>query len=177
MLIYFSLNKLGQLDGGRVAEAFAQAMKRVVLDCEDRPGDDKARKVILQGEITPIVGQGGVCEGVNIEFQIQDKLPTRKSRSYAMGVKSGGKIFFSTGDPLNVDQFTFDEVNPETGRVEREGPEEPDATPMVDLDPQTIPSDLAGVPDEEGVALGPDDTEEDEELDDEYSTEPQGDAE
>ena len=43
----FSLKSLAAMDGERIGLAFEQALKRVVMDCEDRPGESKERTVSL----------------------------------------------------------------------------------------------------------------------------------
>jgi len=122
-LEYLTLAGLKELDGGRVAEAFAQAVKRCVSDCEDRPGEERAREVNMSLSMVPTIGDDGKCDGVSGTFQIKEKCPTRKSRTYSFGVKQGGKLFFSTEDPMNVNQFTFDDAD-ETGKAKRRQPVE-----------------------------------------------------
>ena len=125
-LHYFSLDSLKELDGGRVAEAFTQAVRRAVADCEDRPSEENARKVILQLELLPIMDDGR-CEGVAAAFQVKDTIPTRKSRVYNFGVKADQKLFFSDEDPHNVNQYTFGDVDPDTGRAARRLSDEEDS--------------------------------------------------
>ncbi|MDD4888300.1 MAG: hypothetical protein PHU85_00075 [Phycisphaerae bacterium] len=116
MLRFLTLEELRNLDSGRVATAFEQAMKRIVADCEDRPGEERPRKLELSAEITPVCGEDGKCEGVRGKFQIRDKIPTRRSKVYSFGVKSGGRLYFSDEDPSNVEQLTFGDVE-EDGRA------------------------------------------------------------
>lgn len=47
MLHQFGLETLRDLDGGRVVEAWNQALVRVARDCEDRPQEKKPRKILL----------------------------------------------------------------------------------------------------------------------------------
>lgn len=119
-LVYLTLDALRELDGGRVATAFQEAMKRIVADCEDRPGEERPRKLSLEATFVPQMGEDGNCSGVGVEFQVKDTIPNRRSKKYGMGIKNGGRVFFSTEDPTNVDQYTIDEVDPKTGRVRRE---------------------------------------------------------
>jgi hypothetical protein len=123
-LKFFDLSELDVLDGGRVSVAFAQALARAVADCEDRPGEDKARKILLQMEIVPVKDEEGRCDGVTAAFQVKDNIPTRKSKVYSFGLKAGGRLYYSDENPGNVDQYTFDDVDPESGRVARPMPEE-----------------------------------------------------
>jgi hypothetical protein len=44
-LTEFNVQSLADLDDGRVSIAFAQELRRAVIDCMDRPGDKNARKV------------------------------------------------------------------------------------------------------------------------------------
>jgi len=38
------LATLADLDGGKIAVAWQQALKRLIADCEDRPGEQAARE-------------------------------------------------------------------------------------------------------------------------------------
>jgi len=118
----FKLEELAELDGGRVAVAFAQAQARVVADCEDRPGELTARKILLQMEVVPVIDEDGKCSGVKSSFQIKDSIPTRKSKQYDFGLDPSGRLYYSDESPGNVDQLTFDDVDPRTGRVNRQIP-------------------------------------------------------
>lgn len=109
----FDLGTMEDLDGGRVAAAFRHAMARAVSDCEDRPAEENARKVTLQAELVPVNDEDGRCESVNVKFQVSDKIPTRKSKTYSFGVKQkGGKaeLFFSDEDPGNIKQLGFGDM-------------------------------------------------------------------
>ena len=118
-LHYLSLAALKDLYGGRVYEAFDQAMRRVVADCEDRPGEERSRTVALKAEIVPVRSDDGHCEGVSGTFVVHDGIPNRKSRNYSFGLKSDGRLFFSDEDPTNISQYTLGDVEPTTGKVAR----------------------------------------------------------
>lgn len=111
MIHELNLENLLELDGGRVAAAFQLGLKRASLDCDDRPGESKARIVSLQCEITPIVGEDGYLEDVNVKFQVTDKVPTRKSRTYSMGFRKGGSLVFNDLSDDNINQATIDEID------------------------------------------------------------------
>lgn len=116
-----NLQNLSELDDGRVAVAFMQELKRATADCIDRPGDKKPRIVTLEVRLEPVVDvESGQCEGANGEFQIKSRVPTRKSKTYSFGIKKTGQLYFSSESPDNVDQTTFDDVDQETGRVNRQ---------------------------------------------------------
>jgi len=110
--LFFTLDTLQELDGGRVVEAFNQAIRRAVADCDDRPGEQNARKITLSVALVPVIDDSGACDGVDATFDIRDTIPTRKSKRYSFGMKSDGRLYFSTESPDNVAQadFGFDEA-------------------------------------------------------------------
>ena len=119
-MLQLNLENLAELDDGRVAIAFGQALKRAADDCIDRPGDKKARVISLEAHVIPVIdADTGQCEGAHIEFQIKHKLPVRKSKTYSFEIKKGGHLWFSSESPDDVDQLTFADVDPETGKARR----------------------------------------------------------
>jgi hypothetical protein len=108
----FTLSNLQELDGGRVDVAFQLAMKRAIVDCEDRPGESKARVVTLKVEVTPVLDEDGLCEEVRTKMVVADKVPDRKSRVYSMGLRKssrGPQMVFNDGDPGNFRQRTIED--------------------------------------------------------------------
>lgn len=85
----FQLSALAEMDGGRINVAFAQALARVVGDCEDRPGEKKSRTITLQVEVTPILDASGVCDDAKVQMVITDSVPKRKTRIYDMALQKG----------------------------------------------------------------------------------------
>lgn len=114
-----TLAELANLDAGRVHVAFEQAVSRIVRDCLDRPGDKTPRKVLLQLQVVPVVGEEGQCEECLAEFQIKDSVPTRKSKTYSLATNRKGDLIFSEASPTNIRQTTFEDVDPVTGCVSR----------------------------------------------------------
>lgn len=109
MSVYeFSLANLPHLDEGRLALAFQQAITRAVADCEDRPGEGKGRSIALVAEIVPVMFDNHL-DTVNVSFQVKESLPTRKSKTYNMGVRKGGKLVFNDLSDDNIHQRTIDE--------------------------------------------------------------------
>jgi hypothetical protein len=90
------------LAGGRVGEAFALELKRCVTDCEDRPGDDKARKVTLEIELKPATDEKGFCENVWGQVKVTSAVPKRKTKPISFGVRRGGMLVFND---LSEDDF------------------------------------------------------------------------
>ncbi len=119
----FALDALKKLDGGRVAEAFEQATARCTKDCEDRPNEEKPRKIILEMQMIPVPdtqGQQVTCASVRAAFQIKEVIPTRKSKIYNLGLKHDGRLFYSDEDATNLQQTTIgDIVDHETGKTKR----------------------------------------------------------
>lgn len=119
-----TLTSLEDLDDGRVAAAFAHEMKRAVQDCMDRPGDKKPRVVTLELKLTPVAEtQGGLveCSGAHGEFSIKSKVPERRSKTYQFNANKKGQLSYSSNSPDNPDQTTFDDIDPQTGKVNRRG--------------------------------------------------------
>jgi hypothetical protein len=119
-LVNLKLETLKDLDFGRPAVAFDSGLADAVRDCIDRPGDKRPRKVTLEFVIGPQRDETGVCDGVTGEFKIKTTLPHRQTKPYSFGLNRQGKLFFSEEAPENVDQTTFDELDPVTNRVVRE---------------------------------------------------------
>lgn len=96
------------LAGGRVGEAFALELKRCVTDCEDRPGDDKPRKVMLEIELKPSTDEKGFCENVWGQIRGSSSVPKRKTKPISFGVRRGGMLVFNDLSEDNFNQKTID---------------------------------------------------------------------
>lgn len=120
--VELTLGSLEELDDGRVSIAFGQAMRAAVQDCVDRPAEKKVRTVTLELKLKPIIDtDDGITEmkGASGEFTIKSKVPERRSKTYEMRANKKGQLAFSSNSPENMDQATFDDVDPKTGRVDR----------------------------------------------------------
>lgn len=122
-MMKLELTNLNELDD-RITVAFGVAIQQAVNDCMDRPGDKNARTINLEMKITPVIGEEGQCDGAEGEFQIKTKVPARKSKTYSFSTNRKGHLIFSSNSPDNVDQTTFDDVDPKTGKVDRKPPKE-----------------------------------------------------
>lgn len=105
----FSLKSLADIDNGRVREAFEQALGRCESDCKDRPGVDAARKVTLTATLSPVIDPDGEMSSCNVQFQITDSVPQRKSKVYNMQAGRAG-LLFNELSPDEVNQMTIDEA-------------------------------------------------------------------
>lgn len=118
-MVEMSLSSLQEIDDGRVALAFVHELKRVVLDCIDRPGDTSARKVALVFSLKPVIAEDGACECAKGDFKIKSTVPERKSKNYEFNVNKKGHLLYSSTSPEAVDQTTFDDIDPATGKISR----------------------------------------------------------
>lgn len=123
-LLNLTLETLKDLDGGRPALAFQHSVEQAVLDCKDRPLDNRPRKITLELILTPLAEESDIPGNFNLcgvmgTFRCKAAIPVRQTKVYNFGLSRQGKLFFSEQSPTNVAQTTIDEINPETGRVER----------------------------------------------------------
>ena len=99
-----------KLDGGRVAMAFQAELKRCIADCDDRPGDDKDRKVVIELKLNPITDEQGHLQEVKGKFHIKSSVPNRRSKPYSFGLrrsKAGPSLVFNDLSDDNVNQATL----------------------------------------------------------------------
>lgn len=82
-----TLTDIAEMDGGRIGVAMAHAINRAADDIYDRPGESKARKIVLEVLLTPECGEDGECENVKMQAQVKDTIPSRKTRLYDLGVR------------------------------------------------------------------------------------------
>lgn len=108
LLQELTLESLAKMDGGRLGLAFQQALKRVVQDCDDRPGEKKPRSVTIHLAAIPILDEDGLADNCKIQFQIADSVPKRRSKVYDMSLRKGGHLLFNDDSLDSVDQGTFE---------------------------------------------------------------------
>jgi hypothetical protein len=129
-LFFLDLATLKDLDNGKAAIAFRRAVEDCTKDCQDRPTEERARKITLELSLTPVAAEDAEFEGtfracgVTGEFKIKSAIPNRQTRPYSFGLDAQGRLFFSQESPTNVNQTTFEDVNPATGNVDRGSPRE-----------------------------------------------------
>jgi hypothetical protein len=116
----FDLSSLAELDDGRLKVAFEQAIKRCEDDCHDRLGVPAARAITLTISIAPVVGEEGDFESADVDFQISEKLPRRRTKTYNMRAARDG-LFFNAFAPEDPAQRTLDEyIEPRVVPEEKE---------------------------------------------------------
>lgn len=89
------------MDNGRIGAALNIALKRIAEDLDDRPGDNRERKVTLEITAKPECAPDGLIEGAKVQVQVKDAIPTRKSRVYDVGVRKGGMMVYQEMSPDN----------------------------------------------------------------------------
>lgn len=107
-----NLTSLAALDGGRIREAFDQAIERCRADCADRPGIGAVRKVTLLVTMKPLMDESGELDSCDVDFQVQDSAPKRRTRAYNMRATRHGGLQFNELSPDDASQRTLDEVEP-----------------------------------------------------------------
>lgn len=118
-MIRLTLDSLKDLDDGRALVSFTKELRKAVLDCIDRPGEEKPRTVSLVMDVTPVMGEEGMCEGATGKFRITNKTPDRTTKPYSFAINKLGDLIFSSNSPDNVQQLTLDDIDPKTGKISR----------------------------------------------------------
>lgn len=73
-----TIDTLGDLDDGTLRHVVNKAIEEALTDCDNRPMLDKGRKLTLTVTASPILDdRSGAMRGVEIETQVQTKLPPR----------------------------------------------------------------------------------------------------
>ena len=103
-----TMDSLKELSGGVVPAAFNKAVRQAAEDCINRPGDESARKVVLEMSLTPREADG-VCDAVETEFSIDVRVPKRRTRRYELGVDAKGRVLVNPESPGSIHQNTLDE--------------------------------------------------------------------
>lgn len=101
-----TLSTISDLDD-RIDKVIQQELQRAARDCRERPEEGKPRKVMLQIELTPVF-EDGECGDINVQFFVDGKNPTRRTRLYRVGVNRQNKLFFSPDNPQDISQPGFD---------------------------------------------------------------------
>jgi len=118
----FSISKLDLIDGGKVVAAIDAEIQSLSKDCIDRPLDDGDRVLTLKIRLTPRVdikaGQRE-CTEVNVAFDLDNKIPTRKSAEYEMAVRSTGTMVFNPASPSDLRQepLFVEPIDPEAEKL------------------------------------------------------------
>lgn len=121
----FNLSNLSELDGGKANVAITHAIRQIVADINDRPGDKANRKVTIEIIGRPVLADDtAVLDTVNIQIKVKTSVPIRQTREYPMLASKENFLMFSPespNDPRQQSMFRQNEdgetVNTETGEV------------------------------------------------------------
>lgn len=83
-VLQLDFENLKHLDGSRLEASVNQELKRIMADLEDRPGDNRVRKLTISLSFKPIVDETGDLETSAVQFDCASRFPNRKSRVYSM---------------------------------------------------------------------------------------------
>jgi len=119
-LVELNLSTIQQLQEGAVFQQVQKLIAAAVADCENRPNEERARKVSIQLEILPVsrleeiddAHTRRVLDGVKLRLQMDVKCPTRKTIEFDCGVGENHALMFNPESPHNHRQaglpLTFD---------------------------------------------------------------------
>lgn len=106
-VLEFTAASLATIDGGRVAAAINQELKKAAMDCDDRPGERRPRKINVALEMVPVVDERGLAESCKVRATIKASHPDRRSKVFDMSLRKGGKLAYDEESLDNVDQQTL----------------------------------------------------------------------
>ena len=107
------LQTLADFNGGKVAAAFDHHVKRVIEDCDDRPGETKARKITLEVEVVPRILQDGAATDCEITAKVKSTVPAHIAAPVVCQIRRGGIAAFNDLSEDNPHQRTLDEIGEE----------------------------------------------------------------
>ena len=111
-----NLANLQDVDLGKADTMFSHALRNAVLDCLNRPTDDRVRTVTLTVKLKPVceVFDTSVsCEGATGSFLCKSKIPDFETPEVDFGIKENGVLVFNPYSPRNHNQLTMFESEEE----------------------------------------------------------------
>lgn len=106
-----SLENLGDFDDGLLREAFAVNLKLIVGDLNERPNDDRTRKLKIEFSFTP-QAIGGDLDRVQVEYKVTHNIAGHEGRECILTPKIMDKkmhlVFASTGTDSRQPHLPFD---------------------------------------------------------------------
>ena len=112
----FRLEHLDKLDNGTLAEVFDQAVRECNRDCQDRPGSDKPRTVILKFHFRPHSRDDRTrgADLTSLEWELATAIPRQRSKRYALQPHHDNAVSFNPDSPDDPNRPTlFEEQEPE----------------------------------------------------------------
>ena len=77
------------------------------MDCMDRPGDGKSRKVTLEVTLSPVMDPAGDCTEVEAQIHAKSTVPPHRTKPYSFGLRRNGVLVFNPDSVENVGQSTL----------------------------------------------------------------------
>ncbi len=91
--ITLDFENLKHLDHGLLNAMLKEHLKRIALDCLDRPHDKKERLVSLDFRAVPVMGNDRECDHVKISVECKSKVPVFRTTEFQMKPTVGGFLF------------------------------------------------------------------------------------
>lgn len=83
-------------------------MRRALLDCQDRPSDDKARRITLTLDLSPVLDEKTLdCTEVHAKFHVASTVPKHRTKTYSFGLRRNGSLVFDDLSECDVNQATL----------------------------------------------------------------------
>lgn len=114
-LTELSLTTLQELGEGNAFRQVQALLHQAVADCKNRMTEKRARKLVIQLELSPRVRQEDygdnqsrmVLDGVSLKIQMDLKQPSRKTLEYDCGITESNGLVFNPASPHNHRQMTL----------------------------------------------------------------------
>ena len=99
--VLIDFRSLGEIDEGRIKEAFAIEFARCLNDVRNRPGLQKERSVTIKVSLKPRADETGELDLVAVHADCKANIPQRRSKTYLCQDRAGGLIYneMSPDDP------------------------------------------------------------------------------
>ena len=106
MKVPLTIEKMLEMDGGKLSGAIAHELAKVAEDMKVRSGDTKVRKINVQLEFQPDERDPAVGW---TRFKVKSTVPDQKSRDYSVAVHGKHGLVVNPESPDDVRQSTLDE--------------------------------------------------------------------
>jgi hypothetical protein len=104
------MGAIGAIGGGQIEAAVKTLLRRMLDDCDDRPYEEKTRKLVITVEAKPVRRQDGATTDVEMTGQVKVTVPTHKSDPVTARFIHGGDAWFNDLAEDNPDQLTIDQL-------------------------------------------------------------------
>lgn len=105
----FGIASLATMEDGKIARQFERAIRHAILDATENPNNEKARKVVIQFNITPCTPESGdTLDRVDVTALVRQVTPTHSGAVHTMKVGKAGVLTYNPVSPDDPDQGTLD---------------------------------------------------------------------